>query len=141
MYTRNNKTNGLRGCRELIGVVAVAMATYALPATAAAQTPPASSAKPQMSAGASADPAMKMPKSMEDMHKKMAAMSMTGDPDIDFAMMMVVHHEGAIDMAQAEINAGKDPAMIKAAKKIITAQKKEIAQFQEWLKKHPHAMK
>lgn len=66
---------------------------------------------------------------------------MSGNPDIDFAMMMVIHHQGAIDMAQAEVDIGKDPEMIKAAKKIIAAQKKEIAQFEDWLKKHPHSMK
>ena len=43
--------------------------------------------------------------------------------------------------SQAEIDAGKDPAMIKAAKNIIVAQRKEIAQFEAWLKKHPHSMK
>ena len=93
--------------------------------------------KPSMDMGKS----MGMHKSMEDMHNKMTTMRMTGNPDIDFAMMMVAHHQGAIDMAQAEIDTGKDPAMIKAAKKIIVAQKKEIAQFETWLKKHPHTMK
>ncbi|MFM9433040.1 uncharacterized protein (DUF305 family) [Janthinobacterium sp. CG_23.3] len=141
MYSTNNNANALRGARELISVLAIATAAYALPFSAAAQAPPAGTAKMQMGASASADAPMKMPKSMDNMHKKMAAMQMTGDPDIDFAMMMVAHHEGAIGMAQAEIDAGKDPAMIKAAKKIITAQKKEIAQFHDWLKKHPHPMK
>ena len=141
MYARNNKASKPRGARELIGMFALAMAGYALPVSVAAQAPPSGAAKMQMGASASADAPMNMPKSMEGMHKKMAAMQMTGDPDVDFAMMMVVHHEGAIDMARAEIAAGKDPAMIAAAKKIITAQKKEIAQFNDWLKKHPHAMK
>ena len=71
----------------------------------------------------------------------MAATPMTGNPDIDFAMMMVAHHQGAIAMAQTEIDTGKDPVMIKAAKKIIAEQKKEINQFEDWLKKHPHPMK
>jgi len=68
--------------------------------------------------------------SMDAMHKKMKAMSMTGNQDMDFAMMMVSHHQGAIDMAQAQIDHGKDKQMISAAKKIITAQKKEIAMFE-----------
>ena len=84
---------------------------------------------------------MAMDKAVDNMHKKMAAMAKTGNPDIDFAMMMVAHHQGAIDMAQAEVDGGKEPAMIKAAKKIIVAQKKEIAQFEVWLKKNPHPMK
>ena len=79
--------------------------------------------------------------SMDDMHKKMKSMPMTGNQDMDFAMMMVGHHQGAIDMAQAQIDHGKDKQMISAAKKIIAAQKKEIAMFEAWMKKHPHSSK
>ena len=82
-----------------------------------------------------------MPMSMDAMHKKMKAMPMTGNQDMDFAMMMVSHHQGAIDMAQAQIDHGKDKQLISAAKKIIAAQKKEIAMFEAWMKKHPHTAK
>ena len=84
---------------------------------------------------------MSMHASMDDMHKKMKAMSLTGNQDMDFAMMMVSHHQGAIDMAQAQIDHGKDKQMITAAKKIIAAQKKEIAMFETWMKKHPDSSK
>lgn len=77
--------------------------------------------------------------SMDEMHKKMKSMSLTGHQDMDFAIMMVSHHQGAIDMAQAQIDHGKDRQMIGAAKKIIAAQKKEIAMFEAWMKKHPHS--
>ena len=78
---------------------------------------------------------MDMKKPMESMAKEMAAMPMTGNVDRDFAMMMRVHHQGAIDMAQAELAAGKDRQMRKLAKEIIAAQKKEIALIDRWLKK------
>ncbi len=81
---------------------------------------------------------MAMHAAMDDMSKKMKSMTMTGHQDMDFAMMMVAHHQAAIDMAQAQVNAGKDAKMIKAAKKIIADQKKEIAMFEAWMKKHPH---
>ena len=84
---------------------------------------------------------MTMKKSMDDMPMKMMEMRMTGDFDIDFAMMMVAHHQGAVKMAQGEIDSGKDPAMVKLAKQIMAAQKKEIAQFELLLKKHPRTMK
>ena len=54
-------------------------------------------------------------------------MSMTGNSDIDFAMMMRIHHQGAIDMAQAELKNGKEPQMRKMAQDIIAAQKKNRA--------------
>ena len=66
--------------------------------------------------------------------KGMQAMKMSGDVDKDFAMMMRQHHEGALKMAQVELDKGKDPRMQDMARKIIEAQKKEIAEFDDWLK-------
>ena len=76
-----------------------------------------------------------MKKLMDSMAKDMATMPMTGNVDRDFAMMMRIHHQGAIDMAEAELATGKDPQMRKLAKEIIAAQKKEIAVIDRWLKK------
>ena len=63
----------------------------------------------------------------------MQKMPMSGDTDKDFAMMMKIHHQGALDMAQVERDQGKSPKMKAMAKKIIAAQKKEIAEFDRWL--------
>lgn len=78
---------------------------------------------------------MPMHEAMEGMHKKMSSMTMSGKPDMDFAVMMVVHHQAAIDMAKAELASGKDPVMLAMAGKIIAAQGKEIAQLEAWMKK------
>lgn len=75
---------------------------------------------------------------MDSMHEKMGAMQMSGNSDQDFAMMMRVHHQGALDMAQSELDMGKDPVMRSMAKKIITAQKKEIAELDRWLAQRKH---
>ena len=74
--------------------------------------------------------------SMMKMMKDMESMKMSGDTDKDFAMMMKIHHQGAIDMAQAELKNGKDQKLHKMAKKIIEAQQKEIKEFDQWLAKH-----
>ncbi len=81
---------------------------------------------------------MDMKAMMKDNNDKMAGMNMTGNADADFAMMMRMHQQGAIDMAEAQLRSGKDPEMLKMAKKIIADQKKEIAQFDKYLAKHPH---
>ena len=73
---------------------------------------------------------------MKNNDDKMASMKMTGNADVDFAMMMRVHHQGAIDMAQAELRDGKDGQMRKLATTIIAAQKKEIAQLDRFLAKN-----
>ncbi|MGE3871437.1 MAG: DUF305 domain-containing protein [Parvibaculaceae bacterium] len=75
-------------------------------------------------------------KEMEAAHKTMmedmGAMKSTGDPDKDFAMMMIPHHQGAIDMAQIQLKYGKDPALKKMAQDIIDAQQREIDDFKKW---------
>ena len=65
----------------------------------------------------------------------MQKMPMSGDTDKDFAMMMKLHHQRALDMAQVELDRGKSPEMKAMAQSIITSQKKEIAQFDAWLAK------
>jgi uncharacterized protein (DUF305 family) len=70
---------------------------------------------------------------MMDMQQKMSAMKSSGNVDVDFAMMMRVHHQSAITMAEAELQNGKDPQMRVMAKDIIYAQKKEIAAFDKFL--------
>jgi hypothetical protein len=82
---------------------------------------------------------MDMKSMMRSNDDKMAAMKMTGNADVDFAMMMRIHHQGAIDMAQAELQDGKDAQMRKLATNIIAAQKKEIAQLDKFLAKNGQA--
>ena len=81
---------------------------------------------------------MDMKAMMEQGHKQMMSMPMTGKPDVDFAMMMREHHQGALTMAEMELKDGKDPGMRSMAKKIIASQKKEIAQFDAFLAKNGH---
>ena len=76
-----------------------------------------------------------MKHSMQAGMAAMASMETTGDIDKDFAMMMKVHHQQALDMAKMELAHGKSPTMKAMAKTIIMAQKREIAQFDLWLAK------
>lgn len=82
---------------------------------------------------------MDMKTMMKDNNEMMSSMEMTGNPDVDFAMMMRAHHQGGLKMAEAELRDGKDPAMRKMAKSIIASQKKEINQFNTYLKKKGQA--
>ena len=87
-----------------------------------------------MSAGSHA-----LHKSMEKSHKDMMAMKMTGDADHDFAMMMVSHHKSALDMSEIVLKHGDDPKIKEMARKIIDAQRKEIAEFEAWMRTHKPA--
>ena len=68
--------------------------------------------------------------------KTMQDMPMSGDVDKDFAMIMRAHHQQAVEMAQAQIEKGKTPEQKRLARKIIAAQKKEIAPFDRGLAAH-----
>lgn len=71
-------------------------------------------------------------------HEKMMSMQATGKPDVDFAMMMREHHMGAVQMAQWQLEHGKDQKMKDMARRIIADQKKEIAQFDQFLAQNGH---
>jgi uncharacterized protein (DUF305 family) len=51
----------------------------------------------------------------------------TGDADKDFVAWMVPHHQGAIDMAQAELLYGRNVKLRRIAQEIIVTQQQEIA--------------
>src|SRR5712691_388936 len=51
----------------------------------------------------------------------------SGDVDHDFAAMMIPHHQGAIDMAQAELRYGHNEQLRRIAQEIIVEQQQEIA--------------
>ncbi len=50
----------------------------------------------------------------------------TGDIDADFAAMMIPHHQGAIDMAKAELQYGSNEALRRIAQEIVVEQDQEI---------------
>jgi YVTN family beta-propeller protein len=93
-----------------------------------AQPPAASRPAPmtQESAAREAEFARAMMLGMEKMDREMAAAPMTGDPDHDFAAMMIPHHQGAIDMAEPYLLKGKDLALRRLAQEIIVTQQQEI---------------
>lgn len=120
----------------LVSTPAAAQATHGgahggSPAMAA----PSTSSAPKPGAGA-----MDMMSVMKESNQQMTSMPMTGKPDVDFAMMMRMHHMAGTKMAEIELRDGKDAKMRDAAKKIIASQKKEIAEFEAFLAKNGHDM-
>jgi hypothetical protein len=51
----------------------------------------------------------------------------SGDIDSDFVAMMTPHHQGAIDMAQAELRYGRNEKLRRLSQEIIVTQQQEIA--------------
>ncbi|MBP7966832.1 DUF305 domain-containing protein [Candidatus Woesebacteria bacterium] len=59
----------------------------------------------------------------------------TGD-DFDKAFLseMIMHHEGAVVMAEEVLKTSKRPELLKLANDIISAQTKEVKMMQDWKK-------
>ncbi len=69
-----------------------------------------------------ADNVSAMSKMMVDM-----GINPSGDIDRDFVAMMVPHHQGAVDMARAELRYGHNEQLRRMAQEIIVTQQQEIA--------------
>jgi uncharacterized protein (DUF305 family) len=81
--------------------------------------------------------ASQMMQAMDRMDSDMMAAKPTGDPDRDFAAMMIPHHQGAIDMAKVELIYGRDPVLRRLAEGIIVEQQQEIELMQRSLNERP----
>lgn len=86
-----------------------------------------------------ADPfTAQMKTGMDRMMKNLPAL--VADPDMNFNMLMTVHHQSAMDMAEAELAHGKDTKLKEMARKMVDTQQKEIADFKAWHAKNADKM-
>lgn len=99
------------------------LATAGLVAVAAASAITVAKATDNTAFAAENDAAMA--KMMKDMH-----VPYSGNVDRDFAVMMIAHHQGAIDMALAELRHGKNERLRRLANEIVIEQRQEIKVMQ-----------
>lgn len=84
-------------------------------------------------------PTNMMGHSMDSMEHQMMTMTgrmngKTGDAlDKIFLQDMIVHHQGAVDMAKVLLKETKRPELQKMGADIVRVQTAEIAQMQQWL--------
>lgn len=93
----------------------------------------------QSQKGGGSGPSGDMHRSMMKSMQQMQGMKLSGDMDHDFATMMRQHHQQGINMAEQELRHGKDAKMKEMAQKIMDSQKKEVAEFDDWLKSNKPA--
>lgn len=70
-----------------------------------------------------------------DQEAAMAELSGVPGADFDrrFRELMIEHHRGAVDMAEAELAGGENPQALELAQRIIDAQTTEIAEMEQML--------
>jgi uncharacterized protein (DUF305 family) len=76
---------------------------------------------------------------MQSMSKTNATMNnakMNGDFDYDFANLMIMHHQMAIDMSRVQIEKGSDQIIKNMANGIVVAQEIEIREMQQFIKNY-----
>jgi uncharacterized protein (DUF305 family) len=69
---------------------------------------------------------------MSNMNRRML-MTPTGEIDRDFVNVMVPHHQGAIDMARAEIKYGRNDELRQLARRMVSQQEDEISSLRHAL--------
>lgn len=72
---------------------------------------------------------------MDTMMESMKDMTSSGDADADFLLMMIPHHQSAIDMVRVQLEEGDDEETREMAQEIIDAQEQEIAEMSAMLKR------
>jgi len=74
---------------------------------------------------------------MDAMDAGMAKGMLAANLDVAFICGMIPHHQGAIDMAKAELAHGTDPFARQLAQDIIASQQTQIDEMRDWLAKRP----
>ena len=88
------------------------------------------------SQGLQAQPAKGAPAAFERVREVMSNrfkdMKLAGDPDQDFAAVLIAHHEDLIFLAKTQLEFGGDRTLRQLAQKILDEQQKQISELKEW---------
>ena len=68
----------------------------------------------------------------EVMDDRFKDMKLVGDPDKDFAALLIAHHEDLIFLARTQLEHGADEQLRQVAQKILDEQQKQISELKEW---------
>lgn len=101
---------------------------------ATAEAPAAEeAASPAASAQAASSPFMPIEMGMKE---KMSAAA-GSSAEQTWALKMIPHHQGALDMSQALLKQSPNGPMHEMAQKTIAEQTKDIAELEKWVQSHP----
>ncbi|GAA4429692.1 DUF305 domain-containing protein [Pontibacter saemangeumensis] len=77
-----------------------------------------------------------MEAAMDKMEQAMDSVEMTMDPDVDFARMMIPHHQGSIDMSNIVLKYAKHEEMKQLARKFKEGDSESQARLRSFLDAH-----
>jgi uncharacterized protein (DUF305 family) len=73
---------------------------------------------------------------MDTMMSKISTTKMTGNFDIDYAILMIDHSQGTVGMSGFEVNNGKDEKLKAIARNIMNDKNEEVTKLKEFLKNY-----
>ncbi len=76
----------------------------------------------------------------EVMNNRFKDIQLSGDPDKDFALMLVAHHEDLIFLAKTQLEFGGDQDLRQLAQKILVEQEAQIEQTKKWQARRKEAV-
>ncbi|WP_445504400.1 copper-binding protein [Microvirga sp. G4-2] len=68
----------------------------------------------------------------EVMDDRFKDMRLTGDPDRDFAALVIAHHEDLIFLARTQLEHGADEQLRRMAQQFIDEQQKQVSDLKDW---------
>ena len=80
------------------------------------------------------DPMEQLRGATEGTMEQLQQEQLNGDADHDFAHILILHHQDAIEMANVELQHGMNQQVKEIAQKIVDNNKKQIAELQTWTK-------
>lgn len=114
-----------------------AMATKMVAASKSEQSKLEEFVEKHQPASGNMETSMELMEPMKTMMNSMNHDEMGSNTDHQFAMMMGMHHQSAIDMSKAYLDMAKVPEIKELAQKIVADQQKEKQQLDDFLKQHP----
>ena len=83
-----------------------------------------------------AQPARGAPAAFQEVLRKInnsfKNMQLVGDPDRDFATMLIAHHEDLVFLAKTHLEYGGDRQLRQLSERILEDQQKQISELKEW---------
>ncbi len=125
---------GQRGILIGMAVLVVTLAGCGTNQSAGAPAPTSAAGPTAMAAMGAATAAPTAPAGMDHGAMQPTAMAGTAPYDAQFIDSMIMHHQGAIDMANQALKEAEKPEIKTLAENIVKAQQSEIAQMQDWRK-------
>lgn len=85
----------------------------------------------QMAAGGNASEQLRA--ATEGTLNQMQSAALNGDPDHDYAHLLILHHQDAIELAEVEVQNGQNEELKAIAQQIIDNNQQEIGELETWV--------